>query len=403
MDHLSAVLQGLFAIPVVAGSAFCLLAVGAAWVFSRRRPDRLADAECPPLSLLKPIFGLEKELEENLRSCCEQDYPDYQVVMAVQRREEPALPLLRRLQDEYGSDRVTITIAAGQPTGNGRMHNLANGEKAARHDLIVISDSDICLRPEYLRIMAAPLLDPEVGYVCSLYRGVRAEKWYERIEQLSLHLFTTQIVFAVLTGASDFCTGSSVALRRRDLHRIGGFEDLAPYLVDDYEMGQRLQGLGLRLHLAPDFVDTVVGLDSVREWWTHQIYWDQNTWAARPLGFLATVLIQPIPFALAFAIARTFDAFGWAVLAGTIGVRLVSTGAVSLLLRDREATRNLAWLPLRDLTGLATWILTLVRRKVVWRGIAYDLGDDGLMTIRGQQDAEAAPNAAGPAISDLEP
>ena len=230
MDHLSAVLQGLFAIPVVAGSAFCLLAVGAAWVFSRRRPDRLADAECPPLSLLKPIFGLEKELEENLRSCCEQDYPDYQVVMAVQRRDEPALPLLRRLQDEYGSDRVTITIAAGQPTGNGRMHNLANGEKAARHDLIVISDSDIRLRPEYLRIMAAPLLDPEVGYVCSLYRGVRAEKWYERIEQLSLHLFTTQIVFALLTGASDFCTGSSVALRRRDLRRIGGFEDLAPYV-----------------------------------------------------------------------------------------------------------------------------------------------------------------------------
>ena len=143
MDLLSTVVQGLFAIPVVGGSAFCILAVGATLLFAWRRPERLVDAECQPISLLKPIFGLEKELEENLRSCCEQDYPDYQVVLAVQRQNEPALPLLRRLQEEYGSDRVTITIAEGQPAGNGRMHNLANGEKAARHELLVVSDSDV--------------------------------------------------------------------------------------------------------------------------------------------------------------------------------------------------------------------------------------------------------------------
>jgi ceramide glucosyltransferase len=389
--------QLLALVPVLGGVVYTLLNLTALLSFARRRPRPIADRDALPVTLLKPICGLEKDLEKNLRSCCEQDYPVYQIVLSVQRADDPALPLLHALAAEYGAERVTVAVAEGEALTNGKIHNLVGAIRVARHGILVISDSDVRVDRDYLRVITAPLSDPGVGYACTLYRAVGAQRWYERLEQLSLHDFTVNIAFASMTGVSDFCLGSSVAFRRRDLDRIGGFEPLADYLVEDFEMGRRLQSLGLRLELVPYFVDTVVDLESIGAWWRHQLYWDQNTWAARPIGFLATVLVRPIPFALLFAAMRVFDPVGLAVLGCATALRIAGAAVIMRSQHDREGLRNLHWLPLRDLAGLGTWLVALCSRGVTWRGARYDLAADGRMV--GHEPASRNPGGT-PIASD---
>lgn len=194
--------------------------------------------------------------------------------------------------------------------------------------------------------------------------------------------FTVNLIFANVTGAANFCLGASTALHRSTLQSIGGFASLAEYLVEDYEMGQRIQEKGLKGVLVSYFVDTVVDLQNASDWWRHQVYWDQNTRAARPLGFFATVLTRSVPFAFLLALLRLFDMFGLVVLASALTVRL---GAAACLLRrlgDDEGARSLALLPLRDLVGLASWLFALCKRTFVWRGREFGLTRNGRIVPR---------------------
>ena len=183
MTSAGSIAQALALVPVVCGVVYCLLNLSAGLLFARRRPSALLpDAAVPSVTILKPICGLEKDLERNLRSCCEQDYPEYQVVLAVQRATDPALPLLNALAAEYGPERVTVAIAKGEPLANGKIQNLTGAIQLARHEILVISDSDMRVGRDYLRVITTPLADPEVGYCCTPYRAVGAQRWYERLD-----------------------------------------------------------------------------------------------------------------------------------------------------------------------------------------------------------------------------
>ncbi len=378
-------LQWLLLVPVLGGSIYGLLCMAATAVFrsrTRARRPPLVDA-WPPVSILKPIYGLDKNLEANLRSACTQDYPEYQVVLSAQRLDEPALPLMRRIEREFGPDRVTVAVEQSAPVVNGRVQNLRIALGAARHEILVTSDSDMLLPADYLQAIVPPLRDPQVGCVCTLYRAVDGGTWYEKLELLSLNAdFVVNLVFAHVTGASMFCLGASTALRRRTLEAIGGVESLGDYLVEDFELGRRIRERGLRLVLVPYFADTVVSLEGVREWWDHQVYWDQNTRSARPKGFFATVLLKAVPFSVLFAVARGFDRTGLLVVAGAVAVRLATTAWNLAMIGDREGLRSLALLPVRDLAGLATWVLALIRRRFVWRGVELGLTRDGRIVPR---------------------
>ena len=332
MDKLGIIAQFLVLVPTLTGSFYVVLSAAAVLFFCRRRRASLrVPAEWPAVSILKPIYGLEKNLEQNLRSACTQDYPRYQVVLSVQRLDDPALPLLRRIEQEFGRERVTIAAAESEPVLNGKVQNLRIALPAARHDVLVISDSDVELRSDYLERIVAPLRDPRVGYVCTLYRATRAERWFERLELLTLNAdFVTNVIFASVTGASGFCLGASTALRRTTLDAIGGFAPLANYLVEDFEMGRRIRARGLKSVLIPHFVDTIVDLENASAWWRHHVYWDQNTRAARPGGFFASVLVRGLPFALLFAILRLFDGLGVTVLAAAVATRLLTAAVAPL-------------------------------------------------------------------------
>lgn len=385
-------LQLLCLVPVVTGTLYALLQVWAAHRFARREarvPERhpgSPDGAWPAVSVLKPLHGLEAGLEENLRSTCLQDYPGaFQVVLSVQRLDDAALPLARALERELGSERVAVVVEDAPPVANGKIQNLVGALRAARHALLVISDSDCRVPRDYLRAIVAPLADPRVGYACTLYRAHGARRWYEALELLTVNAdLVPNFVFAAESGATSFCLGASTALRRETLAVVGGFEALADYLVEDFELGRRIEALGLRFALVPSFVDTRIDLDGPAAWWHHQVYWDQNNRAARPLGHFATVVVKAIPFALLFAALRGFDATGVAVAAGAIAVRCASAAEIlRTALRGAEGMRALWLLPLRDVAGLVSWAVSLRRRTFVWRGVRLGLTRDGRIVPAG--------------------
>jgi ceramide glucosyltransferase len=373
-------LEWLFLIPVIGGSVYAFLCI---LTLIRFRMDsskpRIHPRVWPPVTILKPVHGLEKNQRENLRSTCLQDYPEYQVVFSVQEANDAAIPLLNDLQREFGAERVTVAIGNYRAGTNGKINNMIGGLRQARYDTLVISDSDVLLKPDYLKAIVAPLSDPSVGCSCTLYKAAGADTWYEKMELLTLNAdFITNVLFAYVSGASKFCLGASAALHRSTLDRIGGLEALSDYLVEDYEMGRRIWLQGKKVAIVPYFVDTIVDLKSPSQWWNHQVYWDQNTRAARPFAFLATALIRSIPFALLYAIVRLGDRVGLGMLAGACAVRLLSSAMIlGWGLRDREGLRSLGLLAFRDISALATWLLAFTKRTTIWRGTSFILTRDG--------------------------
>ncbi len=374
-------LQLLCLVPVLCGSMYvvvCLFAV----LRTMRRPDRpltVRKRDWPAVTILKPVCGFEKGLWENLRSACLQDYPLFQVVLSVQRADDPAIPLLTQLQREFGENLVTVAIEQCVAGANGKINNLIGGLKHARHDVLVISDSDVRLRPDYLRTIVAPLENPDVGFVCTLFRATGAESWFERMELLTMNAsFFPDTVFAYFTNTAKFCIGSSIAFRRSILKEIGGFESLADYLVEDYEMGRRIWRQGKRPAVVPYAVDVMVDLKTPSQWWNHQIYWDQNSCIVRPLALISTLIIRPLPFAVLFAVLRQFDPVGWSVLAGVLALRLgTAAGILGYGLRDREGLKSLALLPFRDMAAVLSLLLAFVRKTTVWRENEFTLTGDG--------------------------
>ncbi len=374
--------------PVLGGSVYALLCLLAVAWFQSRGPAEIHggfETGWPPVTILKPIHGLEKNQRINLRSTCLQDYPNFQVVFSVQELDDPAIPLLKEIQQEFGPDRVTVAIENTRSGTNGKINNMIGGLMHARHEILVISDSDVRLRPDYLKAIVAPLADPEVGCVCTLYKASCAQRWYEKVELLTLNAdFMTSVVFAHVTGASKFCLGASAAVRRTTLNEIGGLEALADYLVEDYEMGRRIWESGRRIAVVPYIVDTIVDLRSPSQWWNHQVYWDQNTRAARPIAFFSTVMIRSVPFALLTVLVRGADRISFAILAAAVLLRLASSALMlGMGFRDREGLRSLWLLPFRDLASLVSWLLAFTKRTTIWRGAEFVLTRDGRLMARG--------------------
>jgi ceramide glucosyltransferase len=337
----------------------------------------------PPVTVLKPVRGLEKALKSQLRSICTQDYPRYQVIYSVQDPQDPALPILQEIQEEFGSELVSIVMSTVQVGANGKVNNMLGAIKQARHEIVVISDSDTYLKPDYLETIVAPLANTDVGCVCTLFKLTRADKWFEKLELLTINAdFIPSVIFAEVTGASKACLGPSLAIRKSTLQELGGLESLADYLVEDYEIGRRVWNSGKKVVLLPYLIDAVVDLENWRNWWIHQVYWDQNTYLARPRPFIATILIRTLPFALLFAIIRLGDPLGLAVLAGAITVRLLTATVTAKVLQDTEGLRSLYLLPLRDTLGLIFWALAFTQRTVVWRGVEFRLTSNGKMVPR---------------------
>jgi len=369
----------LLLIPVVSACVYWIAtAVVMARFFRQRRPDH--SSWLPPVSLIKPVCGIEKNLYENLSTACRQDYPEYDVIFSVQDPADPALAVLARIRDENPSVAIRIVVDRACEGPNGRLCNILNATGKATGEVLVYSDSDMRLEPAYLRTIVAPLANPGVGVACTLYRAEGAENLYESLELLSLNTdFVPSVVFASETGAALACPGASQAIRRETLTLVGGLAPMAYSLVEDLEMGRAVVDAGLSVALVPHVAVTGVDLPRASVWWRHQVYWDQNTRVANPVGFFFTWLVRGVPFAGLYALSGA--PASWLVLVATLAVRLGTTVVTSTLLGDREGIRRLWLLPLRDVAGVFVWLASLTGRKVYWRGRAFVLSGNRMIEV----------------------
>lgn len=373
--------HGLLLGPVLLSWIYWIAVAVAVAVFFARKARPAREDYRPSVSLVKPVCGLEKNLHENLASACAQDYPDYEVIYALQNPSDPALPILERIRAGNPPGRVRILVDPAAAGPNGRLCNILNATREAKGDVLVYSDSDMLLEAGYLRAIVAPLADPAVGISCTLYRAHGAVNLWESLELLSLNAeFVPSMIFATVTGAALACPGASQAVRRETLEMIGGLAPMADALVEDLELGRRIVKEGLRLVIEPHVAATGVDLDGWRPWWRHQVYWDQNTRAASPVGFFFTCLVRGIPLAVLYSFALLpHGAFELELLAATIALRLGCAASSCLYLGDREGLRALWLLPLRDLAGAATWAASFLQRTVHWKGRTFVLSGNRLV------------------------
>lgn len=347
------------------------------WVRAFLRQAPVEPKHLPPVSILKPVKGLDAEAYDNFASFCRQDYPCYELLFGVADPDDPAIAVIRRLQEDFPERQIRLLVVPTRHV-NPKASLLHSLSLQAEYGTLVISDSDMRVTPGYLRRVVAPLADDEVGLVSCLYRGRTPVTFTARLEALHMGVtFLPSVLVARRFLNMRFALGATVALRRRDLARIGGFAAIADYLADDYQLGVQIADLGLRVHLSRYIVDSVLGPTTFREQWHREVRWMQCSRVSRPAEYPGMLLTFSTPLALILAGVSGFAPYSWAALAGSLLLRWVTSWWVTALTDNRGLRRWLAWLPVRDLLSALVWCVGAVGRCVVWRGGTFILQPGG--------------------------
>jgi len=410
----------VFGIFWLGGLVYCLLGVLAARRFSNESaPAGQGAASAIPASLLKPLFGAERGLEESLESFFQQDYPDYEILFAVNREDDPALEIVERLRRRH-PERAVHVVVAESPYPNAKVYSMELMARRARGHVLVISDSDVRVTPSYLRAVLSPFQHADVGVVTCLYRGAPGRGLWSRLEALAM---TTRFMPGVLVawlletkrllpsrhdrtrGGLQFALGPTMAVRRECLKAIGGFPAMAQYLADDFVLGKWAAERGYLVELSSYVLDHLVLGESFAAIARHQLRWERSSRSSRPVGYLGEGFTHPTAWALAAALALFIAGRPTGVGVAMIAVAMLARAGVSWVvgwsaLRDPELWRSWWLVPLGDLLGFAVWLGGFTGRTILWRGIEYCVGRDGRFEpIRPRVTIEKAV----PIITDLEP
>jgi ceramide glucosyltransferase len=380
--------QAVAAFGAICSSAYYLLCLWSSSAFLRQRrvggESSLSAEALPPVSILKPLKGTDPEIYQSFRSHCLQDYPEYEIIFGVSDPNDSAVASVRELQSEFTALSIRLIVCDKTLGANVKVSNLAQMLAEARYQRLLVNDSDIRVEADYLSRVMAPLANPKVGMVTCLYRGVPAATLGSRIESLGISTDFCAGVLAAreLEGGLKFGLGSTMAFRRDDLEKIGGFESFADYLADDYELGRRIAGLGLEVRLSDVVVETNLPAYRAAEFLSHQLRWARGVRDSRSGGYFGLVLTYGLLWSCALVAASRGALFAW-VLAGTT---LFLRTAVALVvgrsvLRDRQILRQLWLLPLRDLVAVGVWIASLAGHTVSWRGDRFELKNGKLIRV----------------------
>ncbi|HJQ82974.1 MAG TPA: bacteriohopanetetrol glucosamine biosynthesis glycosyltransferase HpnI [Candidatus Binatia bacterium] len=360
--------------------AYQVFQLFAARRFFRRAPRAPWGAgPLPAVTVLKPLKGPGIDLYENLASFCRLDYPTYQLVFGVEDPRDPAVAVVQQLRRDFPDRDIVLSVGAQAGT-NRKVANLRHMMRHARHDVLVMSDSDIRVRPDYLRAMVAPLADPAIGLTTCLYRGVGRFGLPTVLESLFINTdFIPMVLAAQLVQRFEYAYGASIAFRRDALDRIGGFAPLADYLADDYQLGNRIAKAGYRLVLLPYVVETV--LDSVRvsDVWRHLLRWGRTYRVCQPVPWFATIVTHTVLWGILAALATRGSALGLGILVTAFAVRLAALAAIMRLLGETETRRHLWLVPAKDLFNSLMWAAAFLGREVDWSGQRLRVAPDGRM------------------------
>jgi ceramide glucosyltransferase len=381
---------------IITSTMYALLVTAGALRLAHRRRAMPPGTFAPPVSLLKPLHGLESDLESHLQSFFEQDYPEFEIIFCARTDQDAGLEIARRVAARYPKIRSRFLCSGNAPYANAKVWSLERMQNAASHRFFVVSDSDVSVSPGYLRAVMAPFAEERVGLVTCLYRGVGGSFW-SRLEAVGMSIeMSAGVLVAEMLEGMKFALGPTMVVRRDCLEKAGGFRALGPYHADDFMLGNMIAASGYRVVLSTHTIDHHVLNSSFLSSVLHQIRWMKSTRFSRPKGHLGTALTFSMPYGLlaaGIAVGLHHPLLGGLLLLWSWASR-VALGAIvgRLVVEEPRVWRSALLYPLRDLLGSCYWVASYVSNQVRWRGEVYNLLQDGFMrndSQTGERESEA--------------
>ena len=384
MDHISvaAALRGLVVVLACAPLVYYLLSIYCAHgFFSEQAQDPSPSFPyLPPISILKPVRGLDREAYENYASFCDQDYPEFEVLFAVSDADDPAVAVIRQVMRDHPERSVRLLMGAPRLGSNNKVNKLCQLVQQARHSLLVISDSDVRVEPDYLRRVSAPFRDPQVGAVTALFRAKVNDDLASHIDCVGSAVeFCSSAVVARRLEGMKFTLGATMATTRQRLAEIGGFEALVDHHADDFELGNRIAACGYRVELLREPVWMVFPAEALGTFLRHELRWSIGLRNIRPMAHLGQVFTHGLPWSLAAAASLHSRLFAALFVATYLVLRLAMAWVVGVWgLKDLAVRRNLWLVPLRDALAFLVWVASFASNRIQWRGLEFTV-EKGLL------------------------
>ena len=369
--HPATLVAGVLFLVLLGSLVYSVLQMVAAKRYLAVRPAALRRTE--PISILKPLAGLDLDLESNLRTFFEQDYPEFEILFAVRSDKDPAAEVVARLQQEYPKVRSRLLATGEPPYPNAKVFSLERMLSAAANDLVVMSDSDIRVTPELLGTVAAEFQDQHLGVATCPYRAVAGRSFWSRLEATGMNTdFWGSALVARMIEGMRFAVGPTIVARRRVLEAIGGFDRVKDYLAEDFVLGKFAAEQGHGVILSSYVIEHHIGDATLAENFAHRLRWARSTRRSRPAGYIGQLFTMPLPLAL---LVCGLAPGWWPVLPLTVIVRGLAAYMVSW--RVLQVRINWLWLPLEDVLGFCFWLAGFVGNTITWRGRRYRLFADG--------------------------
>jgi len=375
---------------------YYIAATCAAWRFFRRERQAQRGSYTPPVSLLKPVRGADFATYENYASFCRQDYPSYEILFAVNDSQDAAIPLIQRLMAEFPGRQIRLLIGAEDLGANRKVNKLARLSREAQNEILVLTDGDVRVGPNYLREVVAPFADENIGAVTCFYRGIVEKGLAANLEAIGATSdFFAGVVMAEWIEGVNFALGASIVTTKRWLSRIGGFESIAGMLSDDYELGMRIAKVGGRVLLSREPLWTVYPAQTAKSFWDHQVRWARTVRLCRPLSYFGLIFTLGLPWVALAAILAPKPWIAGAYLLAYLVVRHVMAWTVGVWGVGDEVLRRKMWLvPLRDAIHFAVWLAAFASNRVVWGGEKFVIRNGRMVPVAAPQAANSAPAAS---------
>ncbi|HTJ62340.1 MAG TPA: bacteriohopanetetrol glucosamine biosynthesis glycosyltransferase HpnI [Alphaproteobacteria bacterium] len=370
-----------FIATAVAGSAYQLLAAYAVRRFVTK-PAQIPIVR-PPVTLLKPLCGDESGLYQNLRTFCELQYPGFQIVFGVRDPDDPAISVVERLQADLPKVDIALVVDPAIHGTNYKVSNLINMMAAAKHDVLVLSDSDMHVDPHYLDAVVGTLQEPGVGVATCLYTGAPTKGFWSALGGAGINYwFLPSATVSKLLGGTTGCYGATIALRRETLETVGGFQALKNQLADDYALGAAVEKTGKRIAVVPHLPSTTSDEPTFGTLYRHELRWARTIRNTAPLGFAGSAITYPVPLALIGAILGSVAGLPDAMLLSVVALAVLCRSAmIALVARMLKLPAPAWWLFLpRDVLSLVILIMAFLGRSVSWRNSAFRVDSVGALS-----------------------
>jgi len=367
---------------------YYLLVLYSSWRFFWRAEKRLRrDPDfTPPVSNLKPVRGLDPEAYENFASYCRQDYPEYELIFCVGGENDPSVPVLEKLARDFPERRIRVLYGSGRDAFNDKVGKLVRMVREARNEVLVINDSDVRVKPDYLRTVVAPLHNPKVGGVTCLYVSTHDKSFAQHLQSIGIisDFYPGLLVARQLDGIK-FALGQTIVTTRSRLAGFGGYEAIENRPADDLLVGRLIAEQGYEVELLPYAVETVPDYDSLKDLFIKRLRWMTVMRHMRPWGHLGLVFTQGLPWCLVVALAQPSAAITLVYLGAYLCFRLAMTSLVGVWgLKQKGLWKKMPLIVVWDATAFIIWLLTFGRKSIRWRNVDY--------RIRGGMLVPAAPN-----------